>query len=249
LTPAAALAAATSVPAAAFSLADRGRIAPGLRADLVLVQGDPTTDIMATRRIRQVWKAGHVVARPLAATGAAAPSPAVPASGLVSDFDDGQLTASFGAGWSPSTDSIMGGSSTVEVDIVAGGSNGSGRVMEINGTVKVGYTFPWSGAIFFPGESPMAPADLSSFRGISFKARADGDVAEGGFRIMLFAASLGVRPAERRFTAGPEWSQQQLEFADLKIDGSDVTGIFIGSGPAQGDFRLLVDDIRLVPVD
>jgi imidazolonepropionase-like amidohydrolase len=53
-----ALAASTSVPAATFHLHDRGRIAPGLRADLLLVRGDPTEDITATRNIVAVWKAG-----------------------------------------------------------------------------------------------------------------------------------------------------------------------------------------------
>jgi hypothetical protein len=58
LTPVEALAAATSAPADAFRLADRGRIRPGLRADLVLVDGDPTTDVTATRGIVAVWKEG-----------------------------------------------------------------------------------------------------------------------------------------------------------------------------------------------
>lgn len=40
-----ALRAATSVPARRFGLTDRGRIAQGLRADLLLVDGDPTTTI------------------------------------------------------------------------------------------------------------------------------------------------------------------------------------------------------------
>jgi imidazolonepropionase-like amidohydrolase len=53
-----ALAAATSVPARHFGLTDRGRIAPGLRADLVLVDGDPTRDITATRAITEVWRRG-----------------------------------------------------------------------------------------------------------------------------------------------------------------------------------------------
>lgn len=53
-----ALAAATSGPADHFGLADRGRIAPGLRADLVLVAGDPTTDIRATSAIVDVWRRG-----------------------------------------------------------------------------------------------------------------------------------------------------------------------------------------------
>lgn len=58
LTAQQALAAATSVPASTFHLTDRGRIAPGLRADLVLVNGDATADITAAREIVEVWKAG-----------------------------------------------------------------------------------------------------------------------------------------------------------------------------------------------
>ena len=59
LTPAQALDAATSVAAEHFGLADRGRIAPGLRADLVLLADDPTVDVAATRTIRGVWIAGE----------------------------------------------------------------------------------------------------------------------------------------------------------------------------------------------
>jgi dihydroorotase-like cyclic amidohydrolase len=44
----------TTTPARRFSLDDRGRIAPGLRADLMLVDGDPTTDITATLNTRAV---------------------------------------------------------------------------------------------------------------------------------------------------------------------------------------------------
>jgi imidazolonepropionase-like amidohydrolase len=58
LTPAEALASATSAPAKQFRITDRGRIAPGLRADLLLVRGDPTADIKATRNIVGVWKQG-----------------------------------------------------------------------------------------------------------------------------------------------------------------------------------------------
>ena len=58
LTPVQALTAATSAPARAFRLTDRGVIAAGKRADLVLVEGDPTNDITATRRIVSVWKRG-----------------------------------------------------------------------------------------------------------------------------------------------------------------------------------------------
>ncbi|WP_256461157.1 amidohydrolase family protein [Blastococcus sp. PRF04-17] len=50
-----ALAAATSAAAASCGLADRtGRLAPGLDADLLLVDGDPLTDIAALQRPRLV---------------------------------------------------------------------------------------------------------------------------------------------------------------------------------------------------
>ncbi|WP_104090252.1 amidohydrolase family protein [Arthrobacter sp. GMC3] len=58
LSPAQALAAATSGPARVFGLNDRGRVGSGLRADLVLVTGDPLVDITATRAIDRIWRAG-----------------------------------------------------------------------------------------------------------------------------------------------------------------------------------------------
>jgi imidazolonepropionase-like amidohydrolase len=63
LTPAEALASATSLPAQHFGLTDRGRVTPGLRADLLLVEGDPTEEITETRAIVAVWKAGVLVKR------------------------------------------------------------------------------------------------------------------------------------------------------------------------------------------
>ncbi|MFF5075443.1 amidohydrolase family protein [Actinoplanes sp. NPDC000266] len=61
LSPLEALRSATGVTASVFGLADRGRIRPGLRADLLLVDGDPSTDVAATRRIRAVWTTGRPV--------------------------------------------------------------------------------------------------------------------------------------------------------------------------------------------
>jgi imidazolonepropionase-like amidohydrolase len=62
MTPLAALRAATSGNAKLFHLDQRlGRIAPGLLADLVAVEGDPIRNIGALRRVRLVMKAGERV--------------------------------------------------------------------------------------------------------------------------------------------------------------------------------------------
>jgi imidazolonepropionase-like amidohydrolase len=56
--------AATSGNAHILRLTDRGEVKPGLLADLVAVEGDPTQNVSAVRRIRLVMKGGQVVKAP-----------------------------------------------------------------------------------------------------------------------------------------------------------------------------------------
>lgn len=56
--------AATSGNASLFQLSDRGRVASGLLADLVAVDGDPTQDVSALRRVAMVMLDGRMVVEP-----------------------------------------------------------------------------------------------------------------------------------------------------------------------------------------
>lgn len=58
-----ALACGTSAPAATLGAADIGVIAPGKRADLILVRGDPTRTVSAVRDLERVFKSGRELDR------------------------------------------------------------------------------------------------------------------------------------------------------------------------------------------
>jgi imidazolonepropionase-like amidohydrolase len=65
LTPMEALTIATHHAAAALALSDRGVLLPGKRADLLVLDRDPTEDIDNTRSIRAVWHRGHLASGPV----------------------------------------------------------------------------------------------------------------------------------------------------------------------------------------
>jgi hypothetical protein len=241
LTPPEALAAATSVPARLFGLSDRGVVAKGRRADLLLVDGDPTRDITATRDIAAIWKSGVPVERKPepkeAGPVAERPSPETLAAPL-SDFESGNPSATIGGAWSMSTDVIFGGKSTAAIEVVDAGAGRAGRALRVTGETKEGAPFPWAGAMLWFGSTPMVPVDLSGTDGIAFAARGD------AIRLMVFSASAGPIPRLRNLRGSAEWSERTITWSELGIDPKDVQGILL-AGPAQGAAEFFVDDVRL----
>ncbi len=240
LTPIQALAAATVLPAGRFRLDDRGRIRAGLRADLVLLDGNPLEDIRATRRIVSVWKKGirfdrepgRREAERLKQADAAAlrsPPPAGSESGLISDFEENGTATRFGAGWAVSTDAYAGGKSRAEMKVVGG-------------EVAPGLPFAWSGVIFFPGAAPFAAANLSAKKEISFWVKGDGRT----YNLSLFTRGRGFFPLVRTFPTGSDWSEVVIALAKFEGgDGHDITGISFTAGPQPGAFSFQIDDIGL----
>jgi len=250
LTPSEALAAATSRVADVYGLEGVGRIRPGHRADLLLVEGDPTTDIHATRSIAGVWKDGRPVERTPIERVAKASGDDAGAAGesaatgprTISDFDDGTAGAGLGAGWSTTTDGMAGGTSTANLEVAGGGATGSAGCLRVTGRITAKAPNPWAGAQFSPGAGAFRPADLSAWEGISFRARGDGRT----YAIVFFTAAGGFTPAVEPFTPGDgEWTEHRVSWKALGSDGTGVTAIMFTAGAPEGSFTLDLDDVVL----
>lgn len=236
MTPVEALQAATSKPAKRFGLDDRGRIAPGLRADLLLVEGDPERDISATRDIVRVWKNGHAIA----ATPAQARVATLAAGDVkVSDFEGGDLATRFGSGWQAGSDRFMGGKSTATARWSGGGAGSSKGAMRIEGEVVAGAPYPWAGVMFSPGQGAMQPVDLRGRTAISLKIRG----TPGQYALLLIAGQgmPGLHPIE----VGEDWRTIRVPLS--AINGADlgrVGAIAITQGQ-PGRFRFDIDDVAV----
>lgn len=235
LTPLDALRAATAIPADAFGLDDRGRLEVGLRADAVLVHGDPTKDVSNTKNIHTIFKGGKPYTRITFESEES--STTEEASKWLSNFDDESAGALANKQWVESTDADFGGKSEVALEIV---NAGQGRALKISGEIKKGYPYPWAGAMHFLGSHPQDPVDASEFSKISFSAKGEGD----DYRVLVFAQSLGYRPSIVAFQAGPEWSRVEIPFSAFR--GFKPNGLIavLFSGPdSVGEFNFQIDEI------
>jgi len=244
LSPQSALAAATSEPARVFGLADRGRIAAGLRADLLLVRGDPTRDINATRRIVGVWKLGIAADREAFRrrhAEARAPYQALQQPGVsqVADFehDDRRPTASVG-NWGTYDDRPWGGHSSSTLAVVEGGAAGTSRSLQISGTLVDNKPVAAAGALYWP----FGPVDLSSKSEIVFWARGSGTTA----RLIMNGPGLSRIPSAQTFGTGPEWSEIVIPLSRFdEVDPHRTVSFVFAAGEEPGAFSFQIDEVRI----
>ncbi|MBW8368867.1 MAG: amidohydrolase family protein [Arenimonas sp.] len=236
LSPAQALAAATSVPADAFGLRDRGRIAPGQRADLLLVEGDPSTDLGQTLAIVTVWKNGREVDRRVA-------TEVVPAlaAGIVSHFDAGGLGSRLGGQWIATTDRMIGGQSDAALARIEGGAQGSAGALQVRGRLQGGGGTVWAGAFLGLGEGGMSPLDASGLGELVFHARGDGRTLS----VLLFSGGEGASPASVSVAPDARWQEFRVRLSDVPgADPSRLRAIAITVPSGQGDFTFDLDQVE-----
>jgi hypothetical protein len=160
---------------------------------------------------------------------------------LVSDFEGGAVRSAFGAGWTLSTDGLLGGKSSATFAVAKGGASGSEGALLIRGRVADRPQPRWAGVRFLPGRSMFEPADLSAKAALAFWARGDGKP----YSVLLFTRKRGFRPSAKTFVAGREWRKYRFKLDEFDgCDGRDILGVFFGGGPEAGDFELRLDDVR-----
>jgi cytosine/adenosine deaminase-related metal-dependent hydrolase len=222
LSPLKALTDATSVPAAIFSLNDRGRIAPGLRADLLLVHGDPTVDIRATRNIVAIWKQGVRVDR----------------EAFRESIAQRNEARRFGHGWWPWSDAQFGGNSKAHVSVSDGGPDHADETMSISGDVGSKIAMPFAGVMFFPVGWGFSPVNYSGVKDLTFWVKGDGR----SYWISMFTQGGGPKPAPISFVAGKNWEAHTIPLSAFGTDGHDITGVFIGGD--SGVYQLAISRFR-----
>lgn len=243
LTPSQALIAGTAASAGLMNLlADRGTIEPGKRADLVLIKGEPWTNIADVRKTDRVLIDGKLVfgpgAPPMSAN-AATSMPAIPAKALIDDFERADGRSSLDT---LRTDDPDGGMDrTVEIS-QAITRPPQGRALSIAARMAI-KARPSAGVIIPLTRGSIQPVDASAFKGVRFEARGDG------------AYALGVTTVSGRwsapFEAGADWRVVEIPFSVLKAvrdkegwTGTNLTEVeFMGARKGGEKLWMEIDNV------
>ncbi len=242
-----ALQAATADVADVFALSDRGRIAPGLRADLVLINGNPLSDIDAALDIVAIWKDGyrlttdsHQNVRP-AQTQQARQAPEY-TGGLLDDFES-HGSGGFAIRWQITTDQMLGGQSEAVMEVRTEGQSENNHYLHVEGKVLPGSMFPWAGAVTFLADQPMAAVDASTINTITFRGRGQ----PGQYQLMVLSGSENNNiPAVAQLTLSSDWQTLEIDLND--IPGADLKRLRAfawAAGSGHADFEFELDDIKL----
>ena len=219
-----ALAAATRATAETFGLDARGCIAPGCRADLLLVDGDVQADIRATRQISAVWKNGLPVRLDVDLPEDAGPgAPARAATDLLSA---GEIER-----WMPSDDRFLNGRSQASLAPTAD------ETIRVEGELAPGFAFPYAGAMWSAGEPFMSPADLSQRSRLVLRVKGE----DGPWVLMLFSAGA-AQPVQMPLLPSAEGGWLELDLntvSGLDLSQFQALGVFAGGDLREFSFELI----------
>lgn len=235
LTPVEAIKAATSVSARALRVADRGSIAVGQAADLVLVRGDTAARIGDMANVARVWVAGREADLPglekLVASRERSPLAAVKAVALLDDFESADGRSRVGTRWENSTDPGHDRSKMLFQRVARAPGNHALSMlgaMSQKDAPKIVLRLPLQ-----PGN--VSPVDAREFREIRFDVRGEGAYS------LRFPAYRGQAKAVP-FEAGAGWRTVRIA---LPADRAELLSVEFEADRKAGDrVWLELDNLR-----
>jgi imidazolonepropionase-like amidohydrolase len=232
-----ALMAATSNPANAFKLKNRGYIKSAMKADFVLLNQDPQQKIEHTRTISSIYKNGFTIDYNNLET-------TKQRLGTISlgDFEK-NITSELTTNWQATTDERFGGDSQVTVNREVTGQQ---SYLTIDGSVGRKFSYPWAGAYLPFSLDGEGQFDLTDIVSINLNTKG----TTGGYKIMIFSTKQPMRPIEVEFNVTNTWQSQQISLKHIPavLLGSVSAIAIVGVKPLT-KFTLLVDDIWLSKPD
>lgn len=226
LTPAEALMAATTGPASHFDLGQRGCLQPGCRADMALVDGDPTVDISASRQVRRVWKNGREIR--LEHTPGSSQDSLRASKDLLHPYEM--------AYWQAAGDDFLGGNSTAR--LVRGDTS-----LAVLGEVRSGSFFPYAGALWMAAATPMQAVSLGDRKRLTVEVHGQ----QGPYQIMIFSGeSEAAQPIMLELHADGDRHRLEVDIEELAaLDRGNfrALGVFATGQPRPVDFSLV--EVRL----
>ncbi|MEP7340794.1 MAG: amidohydrolase family protein [Acidobacteriota bacterium] len=210
LTPLEAITAATSNAARALKMDnERGAIAPGKLADLILIEGEPHKNIHDIEKIKRVFLGGHELDREKLVRDIASPLltaiPSIKAQELIDDFESPNGRSRIDTLWVNSSDSGVDASRML-----------FGRIARDAGNHALSVTSrlaekdrPFARVNVPLSKGAVEPVNAREFRGVKFDVRGDGD-----YRLLTPTYNNGVFQAP--FKASPQWQTVSIDFSSLK---------------------------------
>jgi hypothetical protein len=209
LTPLEAITAATGNSARALGVAaERGTIAEGKLADLVLVQGAPYEQIADIRNVQRVWLGGREIDR----TAKAAPIASTHAHRTLDDFERPDGRSAAGSLWLNHSEGGHDRTRIVYTRVLR--DEGNHALFVTARMAEKDRPFARMSLPLHPGA--VEPVDASAFRGVRFDVR-----GEGAYKLLIPSASRKTH--EAAFTGSGRWQTVRIPFAS----DWDITGLLM----------------------
>lgn len=232
LTPIEAITAATSGSAKMLGAIDRGEIAQGKLADMVMVSGKPHETISDIYKIERVWLGGVEQSRD-PVRGIDPPGfAAVDLPALLDDFESQDGRSRISTLWINRTDYGHDHSEVVYQRIAREKGGHALRVTVVMGDKEK----PVASMVLPLSKGAVLPANLTPYKFLDFEVRGEGD-----YRFELERPGFGARMSP--FRATPKWSRVRIGLGDQR-----ATAMVFVIERAPGEKAWLeIDNLRLVP--